>query len=315
VFLVTMPDGIAGFLRNLPGVRSLWRNASAAGAAGPTTLAAIITAATAREPLELDNVKMHFGGVKAIDGVSMRVEPGQVHGLIGPNGSGKSTLVNVVTGVYTPTAGEVRLGARVLNMLRPHNIASAGVTRTFQNIQLFKDLSVLDNVMMGFHVHRRAGFVHQLLRTRAAALEEQDVRERALKLLAFLDIEHLADAEAQSLPYGLQRMVEIARALATGPSILLLDEPAAGVNPSEIGRLGDVIRRVASAGVTILLIEHHMDLLMGVSSHVTALDYGKKIAEGPPAAIQSNRRVIEAYLGSSEHSFDDLRRAPVVEPA
>ena len=318
VFLVTMPDGIAGFLRNLPGVRSLWRQAPRPTASGPVSLAAIMpraSSAPSRERLELDDVKMHFGGVKAIDGVSLTVEPDQVHGLIGPNGSGKSTLVNVVTGVYTPTAGEVRFGSRVLNTLRPHNIARDGVTRTFQNIQLFKDLSVLDNVMMGFHVHRRAGFVPQLLRTRRAATEEEDVRQRALRLLAFLDIEHLADAEAQSLPYGLQRMVEIARALATGPSILLLDEPAAGVNPSEIGRLSDVIRRVAAAGVTMLVIEHHMDLVMGVSNHVTVLDYGKKIAEGTPASVQSNQRVIEAYLGSAEHSFEDLRRARVVEPA
>jgi ABC-type branched-subunit amino acid transport system ATPase component/ABC-type branched-subunit amino acid transport system permease subunit len=318
VFLVTMPDGMAGFLRGLPGVRSLWRPSPLSDVGGPVTLDSVITNRVpegGRQRLELNDVKMHFGGVKAIDGVSLSVEPGQVHGLIGPNGSGKSTLVNVVTGVYTPTAGEVRFGARVLNTLRPHNIATAGVTRTFQNIQLFKDLSVLDNVMMGFHTHRRAGFVHQLLRTRRAALEEQDVRQRALRLLAFLDIEHLADAEAQSLPYGLQRMVEIARALATGPSILLLDEPAAGVNPSEIGRLSNVIRRVAAAGVTMLVIEHHMDLVMGVSNHVTVLDYGKKIAEGTPASVQSNQRVIEAYLGSAEHSFEDLRRARVVEPA
>ena len=318
VFLVTMPDGMAGFLRALPGVRSVWRPAPPPRARGAITLDAAISNTASdgsRERLELDNVKMHFGGVKAIDGVSMIVEPGQVHGLIGPNGSGKSTLVNVVTGVYTPTAGEVRLGMRVLNTLRPHNIASAGVTRTFQNIQLFKDLSVLDNVMMGFHIQRRAGFVHQLLRTRRAAIEEQDVRERAMRLLAFLEIEHLATAEAQSLPYGLQRMVEIARALATGPSILLLDEPAAGVNPSEIGHLSNVIRRVAAAGVTMLVIEHHMDLVMGVSNHVTVLDYGRKIAEGTPASVQSNQRVIEAYLGSAEHSFEDLRRARVVEPA
>ena len=310
VFLVTMPDGMAGFLRDLPGIRKLTRQSVAqveSSGNGENGLVAVARPQQ-REPLRLDDVKMYFGGVKAVDGVSLVVEPGQVHGLIGPNGSGKSTLVNVVTGVYTPTGGAVRFGERVLNELRPHNVAAAGITRTFQNIQLFKDLTVLDNVMMGFHVHRTAGFVHQLLRTRRSAREEEDVRERAMRLLAFLDIQHLAYAEAQSLPYGLQRMVEIARALATGPSILLLDEPAAGVNPSEIGRLSNVIRRVSMAGVTMLVIEHHMDLVMGVSNHVTTLDYGKKIAEGTPASIQSNQRVIEAYLGSTEHSFEDLRR-------
>jgi ABC-type branched-subunit amino acid transport system ATPase component len=234
VFLVTMPDGMAGFLRDLPGIRRLTRQSVAQVESSGNDENGLVAVARPqqREPLRLDDVKMYFGGVKAVDGVSLVVEPGQVHGLIGPNGSGKSTLVNVVTGVYSPTGGAVRFGERVLNELRPHNVAAAGITRTFQNIQLFKDLTVLDNVMMAFHVHRTAGFVHQLLRTRRSAREEEDVRERAMRLLAFLDIQHLAYAEAQSLPYGLQRMVEIARALATGPSILLLDEPAAGVIPA-----------------------------------------------------------------------------------
>jgi branched-chain amino acid transport system permease protein len=243
---------------------------------------------------------MYFGGVKALDDVSLTIRPGHIHGLIGPNGSGKTTMVNVITGVYRPTDGTIRLGDEVLNALPPHSIAALGMTRTFQNIQLFRDLTVLENVMMGFHLRMRSGFLAQLLRTRGYVREELGYRQRAMDLLAFLGIDHLAGAEAQSLPYGLQRLVEIARALATNPSVLILDEPAAGINPSEIGQVSEVIRRVRDAGVTILVIEHHMDLVMGVSDHVAALDSGRKIGEGTPTEIQANQRVIEAYLGNPD---------------
>ena len=301
LFLITMPDGMAGALKRLPGLARLLPPVP------PPALRPVAALARARgsngmtrAELVADDVKMYFGGLKAVDGVSLTIDPGRIHGLIGPNGSGKSTIVNCLTGVYRPTGGTVRLGDVAMNALPPHSIAALGVTRTFQNIQLFRDLSVLDNVMMGYHLRMKSGFLGMLFRTRATVEEEERFRQEAMDLLSFLGLASLADTEAQSLPYGLQRLVEIARALALDPHVLILDEPAAGVPAGEIATLSDVIRRIRDAGVTILVIEHHMDLVMGISDHVTALDYGRKIAEGTPEEVQANERVIVAYLGPKD---------------
>jgi len=271
----------------------------------------------ARPALVADDVKMYFGGLRAVDGVSLEIVPGSIHGLIGPNGSGKSTIVNCLTGVYRPTGGVVRIGDVTMNQLPPHAIAAHGVTRTFQNIQLFRDLSVLENVMMGFHLRMRYGFFDMLLRTRRGVEEEEGFRQQAMDLLSFVGLAHLANSEAQSLPYGLQRMVEIARALALDPAVLILDEPAAGIPAGEIEGISEVIRRIREAGVTILVIEHHMDLVMGISDHVAALDYGRMIAEGTPEEIQADERVIVAYLGDKDMfalaEADDAPPTPALE--
>jgi len=250
--------------------------------------------------LEVQNLTLKFGGLTALDDVSFHIDEGEILGLIGPNGAGKTTCFNAVTGVYRPTSGGISFQGRSIVGLKKHKITQQGIARTFQNIRLFPTMTALENVLVGADAQHRTGMLSALFRLPRHRREEQEGHERAMELLRFMGIHRKADELAANLSYGDQRRLEIARAMATNPKLICLDEPAAGFNPAEKVELMNLIRRVRDQGYTVLLIEHDMKLVMGVTDRIVVLEFGRKIAEGTPAEIRDNPAVIAAYLGVDE---------------
>ncbi|MDH3378506.1 MAG: ABC transporter ATP-binding protein [Gammaproteobacteria bacterium] len=248
--------------------------------------------------LEIKGLSKFFGGLHAVQNLEYTVESGKVHSIIGPNGAGKTTLFNIVTGVYPPSSGKAIFEAQDITGLPIHRLASLGLSRSFQNLQVFYNMTVMENVMVGRHRHCQKGFLQSLLHTPSITRSDEEARHQAAELLAWVGLEAYATAHANSLPYGALKRMEIARAMASEPKLLLLDEPAAGLNNKETQEIDELIRQISNRGVTVILVEHDMRLVMGVSDHILVMDHGQKLAEGSAEEIRENPNVIAAYLGS-----------------